>query len=301
MRSVAYETVDVFTTTRFGGNPLAVIPDGQGLSTEEMLAIAREFNYSETTFVLPPKDPANTAQVRIFTPVMEIPFAGHPNVGTAFVLAQHAAARGERPERFRFEEGAGLVEIALSDGGQAAELTAPQPFARGQEIDPADIAACLSLDAAEVVTRHHPPMEGSVGLPFIFAELASLEMLGRTKTNVAAFEAAHERYGIESLRFSIYAYVRLGEGPERLQGRMFAPLTGVAEDPATGSASGALGGLLASLDPRAAAEIKVSIAQGVEMGRPSRIEVTAVRRGGQVVEVRVAGRSVPVMAGTISL
>ena len=300
MRSAAYETVDVFTTTRFGGNPLAVIAEAKGLSSDEMQAIAREFNYSETTFVLTPKDPANTAQVRIFTPATEIPFAGHPNVGTAYVLGKHAVARGERPEGFRFEEGAGLVEIRLTDGGEGAELTAPQPFRRGVEVDPADIAACLTLDPADVVAANHPPVEAGVGLPFIFAELASLEVLGRAKANPAAFEAAHERYQPQGLRFSVFMYVRR-DGANHVQARMFAPLTGVPEDPATGSASGGLGGLLASLDPRPDAELAVAIDQGVEMGRPSRIHVTAIRRGGQVAEVRVAGRCVPVMQGTIAL
>jgi trans-2,3-dihydro-3-hydroxyanthranilate isomerase len=302
MASVAFETVDVFTTVRFGGNPLAVVPDATSLTAEQMQAIAREFNYSESTFVLPPKDPANTARVRIFTPATEIPFAGHPNVGTGYVLAKLSAARGQAPDAFRFEEGAGLVEVEiLREDGEVtgARIRAPQTFSCGVEVAPNDIAACLSLAETDVVTRHHGPVEGSVGLPFIFAEIGSLDALGRVAIKTDAFEDACARYKEAGLRFSIFAYVRLGEGPERIRARMFAPLSRVPEDPATGSASCALGGLLASLDPRPDAEVAISIDQGVEMGRPSRLEVTALRRGGAVAEVKVAGGCAPVMQGRI--
>lgn len=295
MRSIAYRTVDVFTAERFGGNPLAVIPDAAGLSDAEMQAIAREFNYSESTFVLPPADPANTARVRIFTPASEIPFAGHPNVGTAYVLAELARARGEAPSGFRFEEGAGLVAIELVEDG--ARITAPQPLSRGVEVAPDDIAACLSIDVSEVVTSRHAPVEAGVGLPFIFAELASLETLGRIETNTAAFSEACRRYKDAGLRFSLYAYVRLSEG--RVRGRMFAPLSKVPEDPATGSAACALGALLATLDG-GDGPFAVSIDQGVEMGRPSRLEVTVERRGAMAA-VQVAGRCTPVMQGVIVL
>jgi trans-2,3-dihydro-3-hydroxyanthranilate isomerase len=304
MGSVAFETVDVFTTTRFGGNPLAVVPDAASLTAEQMQAITREFNYSESTFVLPPADPANTARVRIFTPASEIPFAGHPNVGTAYVLAKLAAARGEAADAFRFEEGAGLVEVdILREGGEVAgaRIRAPQGFSRGVDVAPQDIAACLGLDPAEVLSRNHGPLEASVGLSFIFAELASLEALGRVKARIDAFEDACARYKEAGLRFSIFAYVRLGDRPERVRARMLAPLSGVPEDPATGSASCALGGLLASLDPRPDADLAVSIDQGVEMGRPSRLEVTVASRGGAVADVRVAGGCAPVMAGRIEV
>jgi trans-2,3-dihydro-3-hydroxyanthranilate isomerase len=304
MRSFDYRTVDVFTSERFGGNPLAVIPDARGLSSEEMQAITREFNYSESTFVLPPKDAANTAQVRIFTPASEIPFAGHPNVGTAYVLAQLAAVRGEAPESFRFEEGAGLVEIEVlrSDGDVVgARIRAPQRLKLGVEVEAADVAACLGLEAADIVTRHHAPVEAGVGLSFIFAEVSSPARLAAVECDLAAFARANARYNEAGLRFSIFAYARLGDGPERLRARMFGPLTRVPEDPATGSASCAMGALLASLEKAPDGELNVAIDQGVEMGRPSRLEVTAIRRGGQVVDVRVAGSCVSVMQGALSL
>lgn len=295
MRSFEYQTVDVFTDQRFGGNPLAVFPDARGLGDGEMQAIAREFNYSESTFVLPPEDPANTARVRIFTPVNELPFAGHPNVGTGFVLAAMGRATAGT---MRFEEGAGLVELRLlADGG--VSFRAPKPLELGPEVAAEAVAACLSLEVSEVVTAHHRPRSASVGLPFIFAEVRSLDALASVQPDTAAFARASAQYPGVAERFSLFAYVRTGAGS--LRARMLAPLLGVAEDPATGSACAAVGGLLASLDERPEAELHLSIDQGVEMGRPSRIEVTAIRRAGAVAEVHIAGRCAPVMRGVLEL
>lgn len=168
-----YITVDVFTDRAFGGNPLAVVLDAGGLSTAQMQAIACEFNYVETTFVLPPRDSANDAQVRIFTVNSEIPFAGHPNVGTAFVLATQAA---KPPARLRFEEGAGLVpvEILQAEGrAVGGELTAPQVLSKLTAFSAEQAASCVSLAAGDVRTDRHPPLIVSVGLPFLVTELAS--------------------------------------------------------------------------------------------------------------------------------
>jgi trans-2,3-dihydro-3-hydroxyanthranilate isomerase len=176
-----YITVDVFTDRAFGGNPLAVILDAGGLSTAQMQAIASEFNYSETTFVLPPGDGANDAQVRIFTVNRELPFAGHPNVGTAFVVATQTA---KPPARLRFEEKAGLVPVEiLTEDGKAigAELTAPQPLARLSQLSTAQAASCLSLTSADIRSDRHPPQVASVGLPFLVVEVASREALRRAK------------------------------------------------------------------------------------------------------------------------
>jgi len=159
MRTIGYETVDVFTDQRFGGNPLAVIADDSGLSDAEMQAIAREFNYSETTFVGPPEDPANTARVRIFTPSSELPFAGHPNVGTAYVLAQ--TDRYRDLAEMRFEEKAGLVAVTLRKEAGAtvgATIRAPRRLEVGLDIDPEAIAACASLPVADVEVRRHRPV-----------------------------------------------------------------------------------------------------------------------------------------------
>src|SRR5262249_46487427 len=171
----------------FGGNPLAVVLDAEGLSTDEMQAIAREFNYSETTFVLPPRDKAHDAEVRIFTVNSEIPFAGHPNVGTAFVLASRAKTP---PARLLFEEKAGLVPVEIMSArgkGTNAELPAPQPLKQLTKFSAEQAAACLSLPAADVTTDRHPPHITSVGLPFLTVELASRDALRRAKPNADAF------------------------------------------------------------------------------------------------------------------
>ena len=176
-----YVTVDVFTDRAFGGNPLAVVLDAGGLSAAQMQAIACEFNYAETTFVLPPGDAAHDAQVRIFTVRSEIPFAGHPNVGTAFVLATRAA---QPPERLLFEEKAGLVPVAILKQAReivGAELTAPQPLQRLKSFSAAQAAACLSLSAADVRVDRHSPQIIWVGLPFLAVELGTREALRRAR------------------------------------------------------------------------------------------------------------------------
>src|SRR5258706_2222885 len=182
-----YITVDVFTDRAFGGNPLAVVLDAGGLSTAQMQAIASEFNYSETTFVLPPRDGGHDAQVRIFTVTNEIPFAGHPNVGTAFVLAMQA---GTPPARFLFEEVAGLVPVdILKEDGKpvGAELTAPQPLKKLTSFGAEHAAACVSLSAAEIRTDRHAPQIVSVGMAFLVAELASRDALRRAKPRAGGF------------------------------------------------------------------------------------------------------------------
>src|SRR3954451_25207017 len=182
-----YVTVDVFTDRPFGGNPLAVVLDAGGLSTAQMQAIATEFNYSETTFVLPPADPAHDAQVRIFTVNREIPFAGHPNVGTAFVLATRAP---KLPARLLFEEGAGLVPVEIvTEQGRvvSTEFTAPQPLKRMSHVSAEQAAACLSLPAADVKTDRHAPQIISVGLQFLAVEIASRAALRRARPDPAAF------------------------------------------------------------------------------------------------------------------
>jgi len=217
-----YITVDVFTDRAFGGNPLAVVLDAGGLSTAQMQAIATEFNYSETTFVLPPRDAANDAQVRIFTVNREIPFAGHPNVGTAYVLASRAATL---PARLKFEEGAGLVPVEiLREAGKVAgaELTAPLALSKLSPFSTEQAAGCLSLSAADIRTDRHPPRIFSVGLPFLMVEVASREALRRAQPDAAAFAAAFPRDGSDA----VYFYTRdvpSGEKPCELQARMFHP------------------------------------------------------------------------------
>jgi trans-2,3-dihydro-3-hydroxyanthranilate isomerase len=295
-----YITVDVFTDRAFGGNPLAVILDAGGLSTAQMQAIASEFNYSETTFVLPPGDGANDAQVRIFTVNRELPFAGHPNVGTAFVVATQAA---KPPARLRFEEKAGLVPVEiLTEGGKAvgAELTAPQPLARLSQLSTAQAASCLSLTSADIRSDRHPPQVASVGLPFLVVEVASREALRRAKPDAAAFAKTFPCDGSDA----VYFYTRDVPPAEAcdLQARMFHPgSSGLSEDPATGSATVAAAALLADLASERDGELKLRIGQGVDMNRPSLLLTRVVKQGGAVVSAHVGGQCVQMMEGTFRL
>lgn len=296
-----YITVDVFTDRAFGGNPLAVVLDAGGLSTAQMQAIATEFNYSETTFVLPPQDSAHDAQVRIFTVRSEIPFAGHPNVGTAFVLATQAA---KPPARLLFEEKAGLVPVAvLTEQGKVTgtELTAPQPLKRLSQLSAEQAAACFSLSATDVKTDRHPPQIVSVGLPFLAVELASRDAVRRAKADAAAFGRTFPCDGSDA----VYLYTRdvpASEKPCELQARMFHPgASGLSEDPATGSATAAAAALLADLDGTRDGELKLAIGQGVDMGRPSLLLTRVKKQNGAVASVHVGGGCVQMMEGTFRL
>jgi trans-2,3-dihydro-3-hydroxyanthranilate isomerase len=305
MQEIEYETVDVFTGKLFGGNQLAVIADARGLSEEVMQGIASEFNYSEVTFVCRAADPSNTARVRIFTPTSEIPFAGHPSIGTAFVLGRAGSVFGNKThDVMRFEEDAGLVEVKLLRNGSiitGASIQAPRNLKIGSYLDAETIASCISLQPQDIATVRHKPVIASVGLPFAIAEVHSLEALGRMKPNLVAFSDACARYREPEDCFSVFAYTPCATAATRLRARMFAPLSNILEDPATGSASAALGGLLCSMDPRSDVHMQIVIEQGVEMGRPSSIEVMASKEAGSVRAVTVSGRCVRVMRGRIEL
>lgn len=291
-----FVTVDVFTEKPFGGNPLAVVLDAEGLETEQMQNLAMEFNLAETTFVLPPKDPAHTAGVRIFTPRYEVPFAGHPNIGTAYVLAN----RGKVGDNFVFEEKAGLVEIELLKDGSAvrgARLQAPQGLTRGEDFSVEDVAEACSLSPAAFTTTQHEPCLISCGLPFVVAELASLEALAAAVPRTELFK---ERFPAERVT-GIYLYTEAGRDGVDIQCRMFAPLQGVYEDPATGSANVALIGFLASLADENNVKLTRTIAQGVELGRPSLLIADTEKRDGEVVRSRIGGSCVGMMEGTFEL
>jgi len=297
-----YVTCDVFTDTRFGGNPLAVLPDAEGLSDLQMQQIAREFNYSETTFVFPPER-AHTRKVRIFTPSQEVPFAGHPNVGTAFVLAKFAEL-GEIHSSMSvtFEEKAGLVPITIKEArGEilSCELQAPQPVSFGKKIPPALVASAISLDAVDLVTTTHEPQVVSVGLPFVMAELRDRAALERISTNINGFQTIRGLIN-EGLRASLYLYTRVEDGVD-IRARMLAPLSGVPEDPATGSAGCAVTGLLAHRDAKASGHYSFQIAQGVEMGRPSLLHARAEKSNGIVQASWIGGACVLVAEGSIAL
>ena len=293
MRTYEFVTLDVFTDRRFGGNPLAVFPDAQGLTTEEMQAIGSEFNLSEVTFVLPPKDPANTAQVRIFTPTLEMPFAGHPNVGTGYVLAQ---AGRDTDGRLRFEEIAGLVEIEISRASSgaitSARIAAPLPLELGPYFPAEQIASLASLALDDMVVTGHAPVQASVGAGFIIAEVTP-EALTRATPDLVAFRALAAARPDLHIHLHLYAV----DGSD-FRTRMFAPMDNIYEDAATGSANAALAALRLSLTGDQTLHAIAS--QGVEMGRPSRLEIAA-HRATDGIRATVAGTCVPVMRGVLEL
>jgi trans-2,3-dihydro-3-hydroxyanthranilate isomerase len=295
-----YVTVDVFTDRIFGGNPLAVVLDAQGLNTAQMQAIATEFNYAETTFVLPPRAPDHSAHVRIFTPRTEVPFAGHPNVGTAVVFAHELEGKGgQRLDRLVFEEAAGPVPIRLireQNRVVGAEFAAPEKLAAGPDVGAADVAECLSLTAADVSLANHPPQVLSVGLPFLVAEITTRDALRRAKPNALTHERVLPPIGTDA----IYCYCT-GATPQELHARMFSPLDGIVEDPATGSAAAATISLLAALRPDSDGQISWRIEQGFEMGRCSLLKGRTEKRNGVVTAVHIGGFVVQVMSGLIHL
>jgi len=296
-----FVTVDVFTDRRFGGNPLAVFPDARGLSDEQMQALAGEFNLSETTFVLPPDNPQHHAKVRIFTPRAELPFAGHPNVGTGYVLARRDA---NPPEHYVFEELAGLVRVhVLRSAGaiSGARISAPRALSIDIDIPVEVAAACAGLAEDDIATTAHLPLVASVGTPFVLAEVASVAALSHANPDIGAFRAAAERFPEVATRFSLHLYARREGDATRLAARMFAPLGGVLEDPATGSANAALAALLTSLAPGENADLAYEILQGVEMGRPSQIIASARKTAEGPVLATVEGQCVPMLRGTVEL
>jgi len=297
-----FATVDVFTDRQFGGNPLAVVPDARGLTSAQMQAIAAEFNLSETTLVLPPQDAANTAQVRIFTPRAELPFAGHPNIGTAFVLvgAATSAARAITGDTMIFEENAGLVGIELLRDRSAvtgARLAAPQAFSIGENIAREIVASACSIAPADIDTTAHQPCIASCGIPLIFAAVTSRAALAAARPRTEIF-AEHVP---TTLATGVHLYVEAATPVADIEARMFAPLYGVTEDPATGSANVALIALLATLRAESDLRLERRISQGVDMGRPSLMMASAEKRAGKIVAAHIGGSCVPMMSGVITL
>lgn len=296
MRRFAYQTVDVFTDRRFGGNPLAVFTDARGMSDAEMQSLAAELNYSETTFVLPPTDLTHSAHVRIFNRMQEMPFAGHPNVGTGCVLA---AMGRDRDGALLFEEIAGLVKVRVTrdaDGTlSAAHIDAPQPLSVGHELPVDGVAACVGLTASDLVVHAHRPRWVSVGLPFYLVEVTR-EALERASPDLAAFQRLASTLDDAPNRLSIHCYARSTRNA--LHARMFAPLSGTWEDPATGSANAALAAFLLSLSDES--HTAFDIEQGATMGRPSRLLATAMRTAGHIYAT-VGGGCVPMFKGEIVL
>lgn len=297
-----FETVDVFTDRQFGGNPLAVVTDAQGLSSAQMQAIAAEFNLSETTFVLPPQSDEHAAHVRIFTPLAEMPFAGHPNVGTAFVLARMAEQQEGPPagDILIFEEIAGLVRMELLREGphvNGARLKSPQPFELGDTVPAEIVAEACGLSVDDIDIEDHQPVIASCGAPFLFAALKEQDALATAKPRAEVFERHLPRDQVTG----IHLYTRAILQEVDIQARMFAPLHGVVEDPATGSANVALIGLLAHLDAEPSSSIERRIGQGFDMGRPSHLDALAEKSVDGTITTYIGGACVPVMRGTLNL
>lgn len=293
MRAFRFVTVDVFTEQRFGGNQLAVFPDARGMTDAEMQALAAEFNLSETTFVLPPADPRNTARVRIFSRVAEMPFAGHPNVGTAYVLGREDE---EANRAYRFEEPAGLVEVLLERDAEGrvigAEVGAPQPLKVGAELPVRAAAACAGIPETEVLTARHAPTLASDGGNHRLLTEVTPAGLAAAAPDLGAFRRTVTEFAAETRgALSLYIYCRDGA---KVRARMFSPLTGTWEDSATGAAATPLAGFLLRLD--GGSEGAWDIIQGAEMGRPSLLRARA-RRVADGIRAAVGGRCVPVLWG----
>ena len=298
-----YYTADVFTDRRFGGNQLAVFPDATQIASDLMPQIAREFNYSETTFVLPPTDPSHTARVRIFTPGGELQFAGHPTVGTAHVLATIGAVPLTGPEtQIVFEEGVGPVPVTIRAKNGQPEF-ATLSVAKLPEVGPPPppreaLAAMLSLSKDDVLYGDMTPESVSCGTPFLFVPLRNREAVSKSRARPDLFESTLGSYVTDKVMVFAMDAERPGSD---IRARMYAPKIGVPEDPATGSACVALGGYLAARDPRFDGTLRWVVEQGFEMGRPSILEVESDKKAGKIVAARVGGRTVMVCKGTMTI
>ncbi|PSL20726.1 PhzF family phenazine biosynthesis protein [Shimia abyssi] len=275
-----YLVYDVFSQKPFGGNQLAIIPDATNLPEDDLQRIAREFNFSETTFVYPPKDASHTAQVRIFTPTMEIPFAGHPVVGTCVALAD----AGLGPDMV-LELGIGPLNCHAQNG--TAKFTTSAQLEHMYTPDPALVAETLGTDISNIVHSNHPPTMASLGLAFTITELNSRQSLAKLTPDVGAFRRGRDAYP-SSLDFAQFAYVRDGN---TIHARMFAPLDNIPEDPATGSACATLGALLTEV---MGTDQTLTIHQGDDMGRPSVITLATNANG-----VTISGHAVRTMQGKL--
>ena len=292
---IAFHTLDVFTETPFVGNPLAVVLGADALTTAQMQTIAREFNLSETIFVMAPRDPAHTARVRIFFPTAEIPFAGHPTIGCAILLAE-AAHQGDFATTITLEEEAGLVPVTVSrQGGRiVAELTAPVvPYPAGVTPDLALLAAALDLAPGDI--GPHAPGVHEGGPRFLYAPLASLDALARARVVEPHWSRLIAAHGVDSA----YLYAKGADCDYRA--RMYSPTAGIPEDPATGSASAILAAQLLANGAVPDGTTRLTLHQGVEMGRPSVLRLTIEAAGGALTAVRIAGSAVRIGEGRLTL
>ena len=293
MRAYAFETYDVFSEHRFAGNPLAVVMNADGLTVDAMQIIAREFNLAETSFVLPPERPENAARVRIFTPAYEMPFAGHPTVGTAVAIARSRGLQGE----VRLELKAGMFPVQVAPEGESwfAEFHNPNLPAETGSAPAAEIfEAALSLPSGSLDRGEHAPRCVGAGVNYYYLR-APLETVRAARIDSAAWRALDMKGMV-----GVYLYAEGGEAPDAAyHARMFAPDAGVFEDAATGSAAAALPGQIALSRKLEDGSHEWIIEQGFEMGRPSRIRLRVETHGGAVQSVRVGGHAVLVQTGEL--
>lgn len=297
---VHFYTADVFTNRVFGGNPLAVIPDARGLDAAQMQSIATEFNLSETAFVFPPDDPKHTRKLRIFTPAAEVPFAGHPTVGTAHVLAAVGEIRGEVESRIVFEEQVGPVQVSIRwyDGAPVfCQLSVAQlPIVGPRPPTRTAIAEMLSLDVQDLVTGSNTIEAVSCGLPFLFVPVRDREVVARARVRLDLWEDKFRNYWAPQVMV-------FSRDPELdrsdIRARVFVPGLSVPEDPATGSCAAALGGYLGTRDDMREGKLTYRVEQGFEMGRPSLLDIEVDKREGIISSIRVGGESVLVSRGEL--
>lgn len=297
-----FHVLDVFTTTPFAGNPLAVVLDAEGLDTGDMLAITREFNLSETVFVLPPLDPVNTARIRIFTPGGELPFAGHPTVGTAALLADlHAGEHLRNGVIIALEENIGLIRAEVSRNprkGLRAVFDLPRlPEALPIELNPIEVAAALGVDVLDLGFGAHGLSVWSAGVPFAMVPVRDRAVLATAGVaDGAAWRAAFAATG----KGAAYVYCCDPEGAgHHIRARMFSPMMGITEDPATGSAAAAFAGVAATVERPEDGLHQLVIEQGFEMGRPSLLALDLEIRGGILQRAALGGSAVRISEGTL--
>ncbi len=295
-----FVTLDVFTSSAFGGNQLAVFPDASGIPEDALIHITREFNFAEVTFCYPPANPAHTKRVRIFTPAREIPFAGHPTVGTAIALVMLGQSGGGT--KLVLEEGVGPVTVTVRDANSAAPF-AQFSTAKLAEVGPATpsrgvLAEILSIEAEDILASPTAPQNVSCGLPFLMVPLRSVDAVSRSRVRLEKWETKLKSAWAPDM----FIFARDPEGGDsHYHARMFGPGVNVPEDPATGSANACLAGYLGARAAQKDGTLAWTVDQGVEMGRPSRIEIEADKSAGAVTAIRVGGNAVMMTEGSFTL
>jgi trans-2,3-dihydro-3-hydroxyanthranilate isomerase len=299
MRRLSFHTLDVFTDKALAGNPLGVVHDADALSGQDMQAIAREFNLSETVFVLKPQNPVHNARIRIFTPNRELPFAGHPTVGAAVLLAGlKFGVDEEREAIIVLEEEIGPIRcgVIIRPGkATSAEFDVPKLAGDTGLAPPREkIALALGIMASDIGFGHHKPTVMSAGVPFTFVPVRDREALHRCRPNASVWDSVFGTHGA-------YLYTALEGDGAAYRARMFDPSAGISEDPATGSAAAAFAGVIARFEARSGGRHVVMIEQGVEMGRPSLVRLEVELSAGRLTSTRIGGAAVIVAEGTMRL